>query len=131
MLGTAQGLRQPVRVEDVASACLAALQNPQAADHAYNLSGAERLSYREIVERIFTVMGKPERLISVPLGVFRAAIACLRLLPRFRNWSVGMAERMNNDLIFDHADATRDLGYSPGPFQITTADLPALPVKHR
>lgn len=125
LLGEARGLRQPVHVEDVASACVAALRNPQAANHAYNLSGAEKLPYREMAGRIFKVMDKPVRFVSVPIIIFRAAIACLRIFPGFRNWSVGMAERMNNDLAFDHAEAMRDLGFMPRAFRPTPADFPA------
>lgn len=125
LLGAAQGLRQPVHLEDVATACAAALQSPQAANHAYNLSGAERVPYREMVRRIFSAMGKPARFISLPLIAFRAAIAFLRVFPRFRSWSVGMADRMNNDLVFDHEEATHDLGFSPRLFQLAKADLPA------
>jgi len=124
LLGAAQGLRQPVHVEDVATACAAALQSVQAGNHAYDLSGAEVLTYREMVARVFSAMGKPERFIAVPLPVFRLAIVCLRIWPRFRNWSAAMAERMNTDLVFDHADAIRDLGFSPRPFQPVKTDLP-------
>lgn len=124
LLGAARGLRQPIHVGDVATACAAALQSVRAGNHAYNLSGAERLPYREMVGRIFRVMGKPERFAGIPLFAFRPAVACLRALPRFRNWSVAMAERMNADLVFDHEDATRDLGFSPRPFRPDKTDLP-------
>ena len=124
LLGAAQGLRQPVHVEDVASASAAALRNAQAGNHAYNLSGAERLPYREMVGRVFRTMGKPERFVNIPLYIFRPAIACLRVIPRFRNWSAAMAERMNADLVFDHADAARELGFSPRLFQPGKRDLP-------
>lgn len=117
LFGAAQGLRQPVHVADVAAACAAALQSAPAGNRAYNLSGAEKLTYREMVGRVFSAMGRPERFVPVPLFIFRWAIACLRLWPRFRNWSVAMAERMNTDLVFDHADAVRDLGFSPRSFQ--------------
>lgn len=117
LFGAAQGLRQPVHVEDVANACAAALQSAPAGKHAYNLSGAETLPYREMVTRVFRAMGKPERFVNIPLFAFRLAIACLRVLPQFRNWSPAMAERMNTDMFFDHADAMRDLGFSPRPFQ--------------
>ena len=70
-------------------------------------------------------MNKPERFVNIPIIVFRAAIACLRLFPGFRDWTAGMAERMNSDLIFDHSDATRDLGFSPRPFHPAKDDLPA------
>lgn len=124
LFGAAQGLRQPVHVEDVAAACAAALQSGQAADHAYNLSGAESLPYREMVSRIFRIMDKPERFVAVPLFIFRWAVVCLRIWPMFRNVSAAMAERMNADLVFDHADAMRDLGFFPKPFQPGKMDLP-------
>lgn len=124
LFGAAQGLRQPVHVEDVAAACAAALQSSRAANHSYNLSGAEVLSYREMAGRIFRLLDKPERFVAVPLVIFRLAIMCLRVWPGFRNWSAAMAERMNFDLVFDHADATRDLGFSPKPFRPGKTDLP-------
>lgn len=124
LFGAAQGLRQPVHVEDVAIACIAALRSARASGRAYNLSGAERLPYCEMVGRVFRIMGKPERFIKIPLLAFRLAIVCLKALPRFRNWSVAMAERMNTNLIFDHEDAVRDLGFSPRMFQPCRTDLP-------
>lgn len=129
LLGVAQGLRQPVHVEDVATACAVALQSAPASNHAYDLSGAERLTYREMVARVFGAMGKPERFIAVPLPVFRLAIAFLRIWPRFRNWTAAMAERMNSDLVFDHADAMHDLGFSPRPFHPGKMDLPISSIK--
>ena len=124
LFSAAQGLRQPVHVEDVAAACIAALQSTPAGHHAYDLSGAERLTYREMIARVFRAMDKPERFIIVPLFIFRLAIACMRIWPRFRSWSAAMAERMNTDLVFDHTDAMRDLGYAPRPFRPGKMDLP-------
>jgi nucleoside-diphosphate-sugar epimerase len=124
LFGKAQGLRQPVHVQDVASACMAALQAPNAANHAYNLSGGEALPYRNLVIRIFSALGRSPRLLSVPLPIFRVALALLRCLPRYRHWSVAMAERMNRDLVFDHSAATRDLAFKPRPFELSAEDLP-------
>lgn len=124
LLGRAAGLRQPVYVEDVASACLAALSSPQGKSRAYNLSGGETLSYRDMAGRVFAALGRRPRLVTVPLRLFRLVLALMRLLPRYRHWSAAMAERMNRDLVFDHSDAARDLGYSPRPFQLASEDLP-------
>ncbi len=124
VLGKAQGLRQPIHAEDVASACVAALQAPGAVNRAYNISGGEALSYREMVARVFTALGRCPRLLTVPLWGFRVAVKLLRFLPRYRHWSVAMAERMNRDLVFDHSDAKKDLGFSPRLFQLVREDLP-------
>jgi len=124
LLGRATGQRQPIHATDVASACLSALQAPCAANRAYNISGAETLTYRDMVARVFAALGRRPRLLTVPLWVFRLAVATLRCVPRYRHWSVAMAERMNRDLVFDHTEAARDLGFKPRIFALTAEDLP-------
>lgn len=124
LFGQGNGLRQPVHAVDVAKACLAAVRAPGAANREYNISGGEMLTYRNMVCRIFTALGRHPRLLSVPLWVFRLAVNVLRRLPRYRQWSIAMAERMNHDLVFDYADATRDLDFLPRAFQLASEDLP-------
>ncbi|MEW5890787.1 MAG: NAD(P)-dependent oxidoreductase [Pseudomonadota bacterium] len=123
VLGQASGLRQPVHAEDVARACLAALEVSNARNRAYNISGGETLTYREMVCRVFVALGRSPRTLSVPLSLFRLAIACLRVLPRYRQWLTTMAERMNRDLVFDHAEAARDLGFKPRNFLLAAQDV--------
>ncbi len=124
LLGRARGLRQPIHAEDVAAACVAALQVPDAANRSYNISGGETLAYRDMVARVFAALGRPARLVTVSLWAFRLAVAMLRYLPRYRHWSAAMAERMNRDLVFDNTDAARDLGFKPRGFALTAEDVP-------
>ena len=124
LFGKANGLRQPIHVEDVAGACLAALQAPSATNRAYNISGGETLAYRDMLGRVFLALNRRPRLLTVPLWVFRLAVAMLRHLPRYRHWSTAMAERMNRDLVFDHAEAARDFGFKPRAFTLSGEDLP-------
>jgi uncharacterized protein YbjT (DUF2867 family) len=124
LLGDAMGLRQPVHVEDVAAACIAALSSPAAANCAYNISGGETLPYREIVSRVFAAQHRRPWLVTIPLAAFKLAIKVLRVLPGCRHWSAAMAERMNRDLVFDHSDAERDLGLTFRLFVIGPGDLP-------
>jgi hypothetical protein len=77
-----------------------------------------------MVARIFTALGRRPRVLTVPLWAFRLAVTMLRRLPRYRQWSTAMVERMNRDLVFDHADAVRDLGFKPRGFALATEDLP-------
>ena len=117
LFGAARGLRQPVHANDIAAACLAALQNLSVVNHAYNLSGGETLTYRDMITRIFAAMGRRPQLVHVPLWFFRFGIAILHCLPRYRHWTTAMAERMNQDLCFDHSEASRDIGYLPKNFE--------------
>lgn len=124
LLGQAKGLRQPVHTADVAAACVAALTGPTAVNRTYTLSGGETLPYREMVSRIFATLGKPPHLVTIHRWMFQVAVVLVRRLPRYKHWTVEMAERMNRDLVFDHADAARDLGFSPRPFRLSPTDLP-------
>lgn len=115
--GEAKGLRQPIHADDVAKACVLALQSSAVKNHAYNISGKETLSYQEMVYRIFLAMGKTPKIIRIPLFVFRFALIFLRLIPNYRHWSVGMAERMNRNLTFDYREASDDFDFSPSKFR--------------
>lgn len=126
VFGAANGKRQPIHARDVAKACVAALYSPNAVNHAYNISGGEIISYRDMVGRIFTMLDAKPRLLTVPLWAFRAAIALLRKLPRYRAWSSSMAERMNQDMVFDHSEATHDFGFMPRKFVLEIADATEL-----
>lgn len=123
VFGKAQGLRQPIHYDDVAAACVSALLVTHVKNRSYNITGGETLTYREMVSRIFAALGRRPRLLTVPLWVFRISVAFLRRLPRYRLWSTAMAERMNRDLVFDHAEAARDLGFNPKRFSLTKTDF--------
>lgn len=117
VLGTARGLRQPLHAQDLAAACLAVLDQPQTSGRSYNLAGAEVLTYRVMVERIFQAMGRHPRIVSVPGWACRWGLACAALHPRYRYLTAAMADRMNHDMVFDITDPQRDFGFAPRPFR--------------
>lgn len=116
VFGRAEGLRQPIHAQDVAQACVLAFNSEEAQNKAYNITGSETLTYREMVRRIFAKRALRPIVLSVPIWSFRLAAAVLRRLPRFRNLTVDMALRMNENLIFSNADARRDFGFNPSGF---------------
>lgn len=117
ILGDGLGKRQPVHADDLAVACVTALGKSTACDRAYDLSGGETLTYREMVERIFRGLGRAPRIVRVPPGLFKAVVGAARVVPRFRKLSPELVTRMNMDMCFDHAQAKRDLGFSPRGFE--------------
>jgi nucleoside-diphosphate-sugar epimerase len=125
VFGLAKGLRQPIHASDVASACAIALGTLNLTKGCYNLTGGETLSYREMVKRIFAALNRTPRLLTVPRWLFRIALWGLKRLPRYRHWTIAMAERMNEDLVFDNSEIKRKLNFSPRPFKLTAEDLPS------
>lgn len=119
--GAAGGLRQPVHAADVAAACAAAV-DAAGLEPRYDLSGGETLTFRDLVLRTCAAAGMPRRLVSLPAAVWQALLPVAHALGLGRGVTLGMARRMNEDLVFDHSAAARDLGYRPRPFQPRAAD---------
>lgn len=117
LIGVGGGLRQPVHAEDLAMACIQAMDSEASVDKAYNLSGAQVLSYHDMVERLFEKQGLSPRFIHVPLALYRVVLQLFRLLPKYRYLTPDMADRMEKDMVFAHDDASRDFGYAPRSFQ--------------
>lgn len=128
LAGEGRGGRQPVHAADLAAAAVAVVDNPATFDRAYDTPGGETLSYREMVIRIGLGVGCEPRLVRVPRPMLRMALAAAARLPRFRHLTAEVADRMDEDLVFDAAAARRDFGYDPRPFRYPDgADLQASP----
>lgn len=118
LLGQGTGLRQPVHAQDLADACVAALETPASFGKAYNLAGARRLSYRRMVEEIFLFQGLTPRFVTLPAWLIQGCIRWARAIPRFRNLSPELATRMQTDMCFDSDEARVDFGFDPRPFAL-------------
>lgn len=119
----ATGLRQPVHVDDLAAAALAAVNAPATHGQAYALPGGETLPYREMVARTLAVLQPPARLWQVPMPVFKAALRTARLAGAMRGLSDDAVARMREDLVFDAGPAACDFGYAPRAFTVDARAL--------
>ena len=123
IVGEGKGLRQPVHADDLAAACLAVLDCPAAHNRAYNLSGGETLTYRQMVETVFEGLGKKPRIVKISLAMFALLLKAASVLPAYRHLNLEMVNRINLDLDFDYLAAHRDFGYAPRKFKFSrTAD---------
>lgn len=115
LVGGAPGLRQPVHAEDLAIGAVAAASSVAAVNKIYSLPGAETLTYREMIGRIFDGLQLPRRTISVPTFLWRAGFVVAK--PLFPGANVAMGTRMMKDMTFDSAPAIRDFGWNPRKFK--------------
>lgn len=115
LAGSGSGLRQPVHAEDLAIGALAAAGSPAAANKIYAIPGADTITYREMIGRIFDGLHKPRRVIPVPVFLWRAAFALAK--PFIADANVAMGSRMSKDMTFDPAPAMEDFGWNSRPFR--------------
>ena len=101
VFGIGAGCRQSVDAADLAKACLQSLAVSASCKQAYNLSGGETLTYRDMVGRIFENLERQPRFTRISLVTFRLAVMMARLHSPFAHLTADMALRM------------QDFGYSP------------------
>jgi len=110
----AKGMRQPVHIEDLASAVMNSLNNPNSYGKIYNICGGERLSYFEMVNRISETIGKKKRAVRIITLPFFLDI--ISFITRSTDVNGEIAKRMNQDLTFDDKSAREDINHAPAKF---------------
>jgi len=118
----ANGLRQPVHVDDLADAVLACLEQPASFGRAYALPGGETLPYREMVARVLSALQPPAQLLELHPALFRAVLRIAQTTGRAQGLGGAAVARMHDDLVFDAKPAQTDFGYAPRRFQ-PSADM--------
>ena len=124
--GSGQGLRQPVHTLDLVESVERCMCAGSTDGKTYNLGGAEQLTYKKMVHRIFHALGRTPRTLHVPVPLYSALINIGLKLNMISGMSPGAAARMDEDLCFDAAPAQHDFGYRPSAFlENSVRDLPA------
>lgn len=118
----ANGLRQPVHVQDLAAAAVAVVDASASHGRSYALPGGETLGYAQMVERVLASLQPRARLVRVPAPLFSAVLSAARALGKMQGLGDAAVARMRDDLVFDAGPAQRDFGYSPRTFN-PTADM--------
>jgi nucleoside-diphosphate-sugar epimerase len=109
-------LQQPVHVDDLCSAILAALDRPAAARAEYDVGGPEPLPLAEIVRHAALALGRPARVVPVPLGPAHGLAVLCRSLGLPFPVRPEQVLRLEESKAVDIGPARRDLGFDPRPF---------------
>jgi nucleoside-diphosphate-sugar epimerase len=124
--GGGSRLQQPVHVDDLARAVVAALETPTSSGRFYDVAGPEPLTLREIVQQAAAAIGRRPRLLAIPLQPAVAAARLYgRLTPRPR-LKPEQLKRLSENKSFAIDQARADLGYRPRSFREGIATEAAL-----
>ena len=115
--GGGNRLQQPVHVDDLACAIVAAVERPRSTGNAYDVAGPEPLTLRQLVSEAGAAVGCSPRLVPVPLGPAVAAARLYERAARRPRLKAEQLQRLGEDKAFDISAARRDLGFEPRPFE--------------
>lgn len=116
VVGTGNGLMQPIYARDLAAVIAKAYMQPVSIGKAYNVAGKSPVKYRDVLRIIADALGKKRLFISVP---FSLALLAGYIGDKVSNGLIDLekVKRLQEDKVFDYSDAVRDLGFNPIPFE--------------
>ena len=84
VIGSGSYRLQPIHADDVARCFTLALEMPGTIGQAYELCGADRLSYEELLDMIAVALGRSRPFKPhLPLGLMKLIIPSLQKIPQF------------------------------------------------
>jgi len=110
------GLQQPVHVDDLAAAIVAALDRPTVVHRTYDVAGPEPLTFRTVVEEAGAAVDRRPKLVPVPLAPVVGLVRLYEAVapsPRLRSEQVA---RLAEDKAVDIGPARADLDFEPRSF---------------
>ncbi|MCF6263974.1 MAG: hypothetical protein L3J24_10365 [Xanthomonadales bacterium] len=117
LAGQASGLRAPVHSHDLAKLIQQLLQQSPAGQFVWPLAGGSQLTYRQMLEYVFTALDKPVRFVALPFWL-------LRLLTRMAPaMNPQMINRQSQNLCVDDQAARAQLHWEPRSFELHKGDL--------
>lgn len=115
--GGGRRLQQPVHVQDLAKAVLAAVMTDVAIGKTYEIAGPEPISFRQLLVESGTAVGTRPRLFPVPLRPAIWALRAYERIARRPRLKAEQLERLAEDKAFDISSAQTDLAYRPRSFR--------------
>lgn len=114
--GGGSALQQPVHVDDLAGAIVAALDRPATVHRAYDVGGPEAIPLRQVVREAAAAVGRRPRLVSLPLAPAIALAKAYEAVSRAPRLKSEQLARLAEDKAVDIGPARRDLDFAPRTF---------------
>jgi len=110
-----RSLIQPVHVDDVVNAVVAAALKPGLNGKTIHLGGPRAVSYRTFLEAIAKASGTWVRIAPLPLGILKLVALMTRLVPGVPSITGAEVQRLMEDKNVDIAEMKTKLGIRPRP----------------
>lgn len=118
LIGGGETKFQPVYVDDVADAVIAALEIPAAKAQTYELGGPEIYSFRELMEMVLKETNRKAKLVTLPFWAASIKATFLELLPSPMLTRDQVELLKSDNVVSAGAKTLGDLGVKPTPVEV-------------
>jgi nucleoside-diphosphate-sugar epimerase len=108
---------QPVFVDDMVAAFVAAIERPDAEGSPIIVAGPRPITYREMIERCAAAVGRRVVVLPLPLSWISAGLALTETLGLRMPFSAVELTRATENKVFDVRDLVQRLGVQPRAFE--------------
>lgn len=123
LFGSGRTRLQPVYVDDVAAAVVAALERPDSAGRVFELGGAGIHSYRDILRAVLRELGRRRLLMPVPFAVWKLLAGLMSILPSPPLTRDQIVLMEDDNLVGPNAAGFAELGIEPYDLEGQLASL--------
>ena len=116
ILGEGDHLLQPIHVQDLARAIVDAYSCRAANQRAFNLSGKNALTYRQLVTEVARLMQRRILMFSLPRSVSLCSVRIAARIPGLPRIKAEQVLRLDEDKAFSHREAAETWGFDPVDF---------------
>jgi nucleoside-diphosphate-sugar epimerase len=117
MPGAGRTLQQPVHVEDLADAIVAALERPSASRQEYDVGGPAAIALRDVIRIAGRAVGRRPVLLPIPITPAHGMVVMMRRLKLPTPVRPEQVLRLTESKAVDIDPARRDLGFDPRSFE--------------
>lgn len=118
LIGGGETKFQPVYVDDVADAVMAALETPAAKGQTYELGGPEIYSFRELMEIVLKETNRKAKLVNLPFWAASLQAAVMELLPSPMLTRDQVELLKSDNVVAKDAKTLADLGVKATPVEV-------------
>jgi uncharacterized protein YbjT (DUF2867 family) len=109
---------QPVYVDDVADAVMAAIQNPDARGATYELGGPSVYRFRDLIDMILAETRRKPFVVDLPFGAASALARVLEFLPKPPLTRDQVELLKSDNVVSEGAKTLADLGIEATPIEV-------------
>lgn len=117
IFGNGEYLQQPIHVDDLADAIIKSFQSEKSQFNAYNLSGADEVTFNQVIDTTSKLLNKKVKKLHIPVKPVMSGLKVYEKLSKNPILKGEQVLRLNEHKNFEHSKAVNDFNFTTRTFK--------------